>query len=280
MTDKSKIGLGTVQFGLPYGISNSGGQTSSREVQLILKTAIENQIEVLDCAAAYGNAEKVLGNFDLGFFKVVSKFMPPAPGRSIRSQMENTLKDLNLPSLYSYLAHRPQEINDSPEQWEEFEELKKLGKVEKIGFSLNEPEELETLLNNGFIPDLIQVPYSYFDRRFQDLIQNLWSKGCEIHTRSTFLQGLFFVEPETLHRYFSDVIPILRELKKNSDNLAGDLLKFVVDQPFIDKVIIGVETQNQLLQNLKELKLAAAPLPKLDYKISDNILIPSRWPKN
>jgi aryl-alcohol dehydrogenase-like predicted oxidoreductase len=56
-----RIGLGTVQFGLNYGISNTGGQTSSDEVRHILTLAAERGVRVLDTAALYGNSESVLG---------------------------------------------------------------------------------------------------------------------------------------------------------------------------------------------------------------------------
>ena len=70
-----KIGLGTVQFGIPYGISNQKGQTSVLEVARILTLAKQKGVGIIDTASAYGTAEKVLGQHDLSAFKVVSKFI-------------------------------------------------------------------------------------------------------------------------------------------------------------------------------------------------------------
>jgi len=272
-----KLGLGTVQFGLSYGISNNSGKTSEKEVQKILEFAGKNNIKTLDSASAYGDAEEVLGKCDIGGFKIVSKFLPASLGITVDAQLANSLRNLKTETLYGYLAHRPMDLLDHPYVWEELQALKATGKVKKVGFSLNEPQEVENLLKNGFIPDLVQVPYNYFDRRFETVILNLKNKGCEIHTRSAFLQGLFFMNPDNLDDYYDSIKPYLIKLQK-VDGLGGSLLNFVLQRPFIDKVIIGVENCLQLDQNMNEVKYASS-LPTLDLKISDNILIPSRWPQ-
>ncbi|GHA30211.1 oxidoreductase [Salinimicrobium marinum] len=278
MKVSGKLGLGTVQFGLSYGISNKKGKTSAEEVQKILKLARNSGIEMLDSASAYGDAEEVIGRNNISGFKLVSKFLPPSGGEKVNDQLERSLNNLELNHLYGYLAHRPMELLNHPEQWEELQALKAEGKVMNIGFSLNEPEELENLLEKGFEPDLVQVPYNYFDRRFEKAIKELKEKGCEIHTRSAFLQGLFFMDPNELQDYFAEVKPLLEQLRE-IELLNGALLKFAMEKPFIDKVITGVETEAQLLKNIDSIGKAPT-LPELTETISDNILIPSRWPKS
>lgn len=273
-----KLGLGTVQFGLSYGISNKKGQTSAEEVQKVLSSAQSNGIHVIDSASAYGNAEEVLGQNDLSHFRVVSKFLPPSKGSKVSDQFNKSLSDLGLNSLYGYLAHRPLEIINSPEQWEELKGFKAEGKVRKTGFSLNEPEELERLLEKDYVPDLIQVPFNYFDRRFEELITKMKAEGCEIHTRSAFLQGLFFMDERKLKPFFDEVKPLLKELRTKKP-LNGALLKFVLEKPNVDQVITGVENEQQLMENIKSIEKAPS-LPDLETKISENILIPSRWPRN
>lgn len=276
MKIREKLGLGTVQFGLHYGISNKKGQTPVEEVVKIIETAKFYKIEILDSASAYGSTEDVLGQNDLSSFKIVSKFMPPSKEKCIPNQLDLSLKKMALKSLYGYLAHRPLNFIDNPSQWAELQKLKAEGKVKKIGFSLNQPQELKRILENGFLPDIVQLPYNYFDRRFEAGIIDLKSIGCEIHTRSAFLQGLFFMNPQNLDSFFNEVKPILIQLQEKRA-LNGALLKFVLEKPFIDKVIIGVENNIQLIQNIKNLTNAPA-LPELESTISDNILIPSKWP--
>ncbi|MDX1641318.1 MAG: aldo/keto reductase [Balneolaceae bacterium] len=273
-----KIGLGTVQFGIPYGISNKSGQTSPDEVSKILETAQKKEIQFIDTASAYGTAEKVLGRHDLTSFKVISKFMPPEEGASVNDQFKKTLSDLGIPSLYGYLAHRPLNLAENLHQWEELNSFKENGKVEKIGFSLDTPAQLKALLNKGIKPDIIQAPFNYFDRRFKELMIALKKDGCEIHSRSAFLQGLFFMNVQNLDSHFEEVFPLLEQLQKSMNNLPGSLLNFVLDQTFIDTVIVGVENHQQFIENLKSVSMFD-PLPKMQQDISDSILIPSNWPK-
>ena len=68
-----KLGLGTVQFGCSYGISNTKGQVLKDEVKRILDFAHKNGIDILDTASLYGNSEEILGQFDLSKFKIVTK---------------------------------------------------------------------------------------------------------------------------------------------------------------------------------------------------------------
>ena len=56
-----KLGLGTVQFGMNYGMSNLRGRTPPAEVDHILRLAADNGVQVLDTAAVYGDSEVVLG---------------------------------------------------------------------------------------------------------------------------------------------------------------------------------------------------------------------------
>lgn len=278
MNLNSKIGLGSVQFGIPYGVSNNHGQTSSEEVMKILSYANKSGIMFIDTASAYGNAEEVLGFSDLNNFKIISKFMPPEENNSISFQLKTSLEKLNVGSLYGYLAHRPLSLLDNQKQWEELLVLKQENKVKKIGFSLNEPKELDLLLNNGMMPDLIQVPYNYFDNRFKDILIDLKSKGCEIHTRSAFLQGLFFSDIQKLPSFFDEVKKNINELQINyKDNLSEVLLKYVLSLDFVDVVIMGVDNENQLKSNLININ-AAYHLPPNDFNFSDSVLMPSNWP--
>ena len=124
----------------------------------------------------------------------------------------------------------------------------------------------------------MQVPYNYFDRRFESAIFNLKQSGCEIHTRSAFLQGLFFMKPDDLGDHFNLIKPHLISLQKNN-LLNGALLKFALEKQFIDKVIVGVESEKQFLLNIQSIE-AASSLPEFEETIPDNILIPSEWPKS
>ncbi|SFG62516.1 aldo/keto reductase [Pedobacter insulae] len=278
MNFNHKIGLGTVQFGMPYGISNSGGQTSDKEVADILKYALSNNVLFIDTASAYGNAEDILGKTNLEPFKVISKFMPPTASVGIEEQLNQSLSKLQIGSLYGYLAHRPTDLLKNPHHWLELERLREENKVGKIGYSLNTVEELITLLDKDMIPDLVQVPYNYFDNRFRHQLIELKSQGCEIHTRSAFLQGLFFMNVDELPVFFAEVKEDIQNLQTEfKESLASVLLKYVLSLDFIDCVIMGVENVQQLSLNITN--ISEAPIIKdWNRKISDLILMPVNWP--
>ena len=279
MSLSHKVGLGSVQFGIPYGVSNNNGQTTSEEVTKILNYANKSGIAFIDTASAYGNAEEVLGFNDLNNFKIISKFMPQEENNSISFQLKTSLEKLNVDLLYGYLAHRPLSLLDNQKQWEELLVLKQENKIKKIGFSLNEPKELDLLLNKGMMPDLIQVPYNYFDNRFKDILIDLKSKGCEIHTRSTFLQGLFFSDIQKLPSFFDQVKKDINQLQINyKNNLSEVLLKYVLSLEFVDVVIMGVENEKQLKNNLTNINTPHR-LSSNDFNFSGAVLIPSNWPK-
>lgn len=274
-----KIGLGTVQFGMTYGIANRHGQTSPAEVSHILDAALKAGVQVIDTAFAYGEAECVLGQNDLDKFKIVSKFLLDTANSSPGKQLEQSLMKLNVPSLYGYLAHRPTDLLLKDGCWEQLIELKAEGRVAKIGVSLYSPSELDQLLDRGMIPDLIQIPYNYFDTRFHRYFSDLAGMGCEIHARSVFLQGLFFMSAEELPPFFEPLRPLLRDLKnKYPDDLPQRLQNYVYRNPNIDCLVIGVENLAQLEKNLTWTK-SNIGLPPLGDEIEEHLLMPSKWPK-
>ena len=275
----SKLGLGSVQFGLPYGISNKEGQVPVAEVGSILNTARHLGISIIDTAFVYGNAEAVLGTFDLQRFEIVSKFMPSAEYGEVSKQLSKTLADLKVNSIYGYLAHRTEDVFRNPGQWEVVKKLKQEGKVQKIGFSINSLAELELILNWSEMPDLVQLPFNYFDNRFVEAMKFFKEKGVEIHVRSVFLQGLFFLSPDSLADYFSAFRKELQQLHDVAGNqLAAALLRYVVQKDYVDVAIIGCQTAFQLEQTINHFE-KAPDLPGILSRFEEKILMPSNWPK-
>lgn len=131
MGNNNKIGLGTVQFGMQYGVSNTMGKTPVTEVARILEYAKKEGLLYIDTAEAYGCSEEVLGRNDLSGFRIISKFLPQNNPSSIQDSLAKSLKSLKVSSLYGYLAHRPQTVLENPKQWDELIRTKEQGKVKK-----------------------------------------------------------------------------------------------------------------------------------------------------
>jgi len=279
MFNASRIALGTVQFGLDYGISNSNGKPSLNEIDSILNLAIDNNIIFLDTANAYGEAEQVIGLLNSNRFEIVTKFLPESQNGLFENQFQESLLKLKTDKVFGLLAHRPMDVVNNPKIWEKMNLQKDLQKVMKIGFSFDKPEEYYAVIKKSFFPDLVQVPFNYFDDRFVDIIEELKDKGCEIHVRSAFLQGLFFTDTNQLPSFFDEVKELLSKLQKEYDtSLPATLLRFVLDNESIDKVLVGVQNKIQLKNILDSLQ-NAPEIKKLDRKINHKIVQPSLWPK-
>ncbi|MEN9304720.1 MAG: hypothetical protein RL264_3149 [Bacteroidota bacterium] len=279
MPNTSKLALGTVQFGLDYGISNYKGKPSMYEIEGILSLAYENNIGLLDTANAYGGAEQVIGQLNSNRFEIITKFLPELQNGLFENQFLDSLNKLKTENVYGLLAHRPMDVVNHPEIWDKMNAQKSIKKVKKIGFSFDKPEEYYAVLEKSFFPEIVQVPFNYFDDRFEGIIQELKSNGCEIHVRSAFLQGLFFTDITQLPFFFDEVKELIAELQKvHGSYLAAALLHFVLDNKFVDKVVIGIQNRHQLKNILASL-VNAPNLRILDKKINHKILQPSLWPK-
>ena len=278
-----KMVLGTVQFGLDYGISNNTGKTSSEEVSKILDTAYNHGIDILDTAQEYGDSESVLGLHHGNRFKIITKINPvTGDKRSAVQLVQQSLQRLNIDKLYGTLFHSASSARQNPRTVVELKKLQEQGIIKKVGYSVYTPDELNELIKLFGRPDIIQIPYNLLDLRFEEMAQDLHNKGVEIHTRSTFLQGLFFKSTEELPEFFQPVISYLKELKTtfpDKGKLARVLLSHSLSKDFIDYVVLGVNNSLQLQENLKASCASLNDLPRKLNKIPENIFLPYLWPK-
>lgn len=194
------IVLGTVQFGLDYGITNKLGKVNFSEICSILKYAHAEGITTLDTATQYGEAECVIGQAskEIGLnFNIITKTRKFA-GISKHEQLgylisdcEQSLKNVKAEKLYALLFHHAGDLlGDNGEQlYAKIMELQKDGLVEKIGVSVYTPEELKQIIDR-YVIDIVQLPLNIFDQRFVPLMSDLKEKNIEVHARSIFLQGL------------------------------------------------------------------------------------------
>jgi aryl-alcohol dehydrogenase-like predicted oxidoreductase len=273
----NKIVLGTVQFGCQYGI-NSAGRPDTKMVSQILDEALKGGVTTLDTSAAYGNAEEVLGTVHVADrFQIVSKY--PKCEQTVAETFERSLQKLGTKNLYGYLLHHFNVYTENKAIWNDFLVLKEEGKVQKIGFSLYEPSELDIILNDGIPFDLLQVPYNLFDRQFEPYFERLKEKGVEIHVRSTFLQGLFFKDRDSLPSKLLPLKPYLDALdayaKDSGLSIAEVALNYNLQNPFIDGVLIGVDTKEQLLTNFQSVSEQSIDLNI--HVIEQELLKPVNW---
>ncbi|MBI4685897.1 MAG: aldo/keto reductase [Nitrospirae bacterium] len=257
-----KLGLGTVQFGMDYGISNIHGRTSVEEAREILHFADEHGIELFDTAYSYGDSETVLGNVlpEGHSFRIVTKtpvFKKDTILKSDRSVLMDafnlSLERLRQDNVYGLLIHHADDLITRSGEilFSAMAELKEKGLVSKIGASVYTSEHLD-FITDKFDIDIIQLPINVLDRR---LIQGghltfLKEKGVEIHARSVFLQGLLLMSPDSLHPYFDAIKPMLKQyhafLQDQGVSPIEGALCFIRNTEEIDYVILGVASVGQL----------------------------------
>jgi aryl-alcohol dehydrogenase-like predicted oxidoreductase len=229
----------------------------------ILELAEQSQITTLDTAAAYGNAEERLGNHLIKPFRIVSKFPNVTTEQQLTEYFFSSVQRLKAENLYGYLAHHPRTLIDTPGLWDTLLTLKQEHRILKAGFSLYTTEELDQLLHRGIVPDLIQVPYSLFDRKFESYFPELKAQGVEIHTRSAFLQGLYFMDPLALNDRLLPLQPALNKLHEviadHGQTIENVALQFVSKNPYLDQVVIGVDSPQQLQSNILSVESEAIP---------------------
>lgn len=252
----NKIVLGTVQFGVNYGINNAEGQVPMEEVCKILKMAEDGGVMTLDTSAGYGQSEMVLGNAmkeSQTHFNIVSKY--PMTEKGVRETFDESLRQLGINSIYGYLVHLFKCYEDNPDIFDEMTSLKKEGKIQKVGFSLYNVNQLQYLLDRDVKFDILQFPYNIFDRQFEPYMPKLVEMGVEIHTRSAFLQGLFFKDVNTLPEKLQPLKPYLDALHQYSgkEEITIEQIAFgyVLANEHVKGALIGVDNHSQLEANLK-----------------------------
>lgn len=255
MRQHSKLVLGTVQFGCNYGINNMTGQVTTGEVEIILETASQNGIKILDTSSAYGNSESVLGNAlqNTGLhFNIVSKYLYSLG--SVSEVVQSSFDKLKTDKLYGYLIHHFEDYIAHPEIWDNLISFKVSGTIEKIGFSLYTPEQLQCLLDKNVDFDIVQFPYNMLDRQFEPYMKALVEKGVEIHTRSAFLQGLFFKDIDTFSGKLVKLKPYVQSLhdfcEENQYTIEQLALGYCTSNPYIQGNLVGVDNHLQLLSNI------------------------------
>jgi len=285
-----KLGLGTAQFGMQYGISNNE-RCSKDDIPEILDKAAQHEVLFLDTAPSYGESERLLGELSPKnqLFNIITK-IPSLESSDYVSGMlfttlEGSLRRLKTQSVYGLLMHNADDLllPSGQKIWKEMQELKALGLVKKIGVSVYTSEQVERL-TNLYRLDLVQLPLNVFDQRLlhNGYLSNLKKMQVEIHVRSVFFQGLLLMELNDIP-YFFDPIKVNIEsynrwLAENKISRLQAALSFIASIKEVDLAVVGINS----LQHLREILSCKIIGLDLDYfsrfSIQDNAMLnPSTW---
>src|SRR5262245_14568285 len=176
MMAMSLLGLGTAQFGSSYSISNQYGRPNGREIAAIVACAVESGISVVDTAAAYGDAEDLIGrclppNHGLRIITKAGPFREEGFSRdnkqNLLDEIARSLDRLRTDQVHGLLVHHAADLVKPGWEYlvDGLMEAKARGWARRIGASLYGAEDL-ALVESRIRPELVQLPLNVLDRRF------------------------------------------------------------------------------------------------------------------
>jgi len=279
--------LGSAQFGSDYGIANKYGKVKSSEINKILAFAYKKGINTIDTASGYGISEQIIGKYlndnPEQRWSIITKLSGPLElfekqirtsiirlGRKPDVVLAHSISDLFNPCFTDIMSWLKNEMG-----------------INKIGVSVYGKNEIEKIFNFKYKMDVIQCPLNILDTRLYrtGLIDKIKENEIELHIRSVFLQGLFFLSEKNLNSNFIEVLPYIKKLKKISRSFGLSLselsLLWVCSLDQVDKVIIGVDNVNQIKTHYKTINKKinfelTEKITSIKYN-NEKILNPSLW---
>jgi spore coat polysaccharide biosynthesis protein SpsF len=306
-----RLVLGTAQLGMRYGIANDRGMPSRDESQAIVKNAIANGVAWIDTANAYGESEARLGDIlSTGWHsrvQVVTKLSPLADcgtqagagevAARVDASVHQSCARLRVRRLDALLLHRAAHLHAwDGAAWKRLRKLREDGVIGTLGVSVQDPEELRMALEFEEV-GLVQMPFNILDGRWSSVRERILSRKAAhpllVHVRSTLLQGLLGSADAARWRraHVPDPGPVLRWLEgQKLENGCTDVLdlclRYARSQSWIDGVVVGVETEDQLRANLASFQPpalhpdAVAAIERTRPALADATLDPARWGKD
>lgn len=283
-----RLGIGTVQFGTAYGISNTHGQVARSEAAAILEIGREAGVDLLDTAAAYGQAEEVVGGLLARFprYATITKTARKTGGvDSVIERARLSHHQLGGRRLYGLLVHSAADLatDDGAQLWQGLQRLRDQGLFTKIGISAYASDD-PVALARQWRPDIMQLPLSVFDQRLvrAGVLEALKEGSVEIHVRSVFLQGAIFLDPAKLPASLQHASTALEHFHSRLRALevspleAGLSYALSLDQ--VDRVIVGMTTAEEAREIFAAAGAARHDLPWSELAIEDEVLLdPRRW---
>ncbi len=296
----SRIGLGTVEIGVPYGIGATS-LPSDTEAEHILKSAVEMGVTYIDTARAYGVAEERIGKSGIGKHENVligtkfGQFLKNEPNlhgdeleKRIREDIDMSRKNLQKEILQLVQFHNELEdyVNFS-EIIEIMQKLKDEQKVIHVGVTTRGEAAALAALNAGFF-ETIQLAHSILDQRLTNtVLPQAQQRNVAIINRSALLKGALTPNRKNLPEALSALQASADAAQHIADNIGISLpelaIRFAASNSAISTILIGTIKPQHLESAMK-----AAELPPLPQDIimqceqlglTDPLQVdPAKWP--
>ena len=299
--------IGSVQLGLAYGAANRTGKPDRQTaLRLVRRAAADARVGGFDTARAYCESEDRLGEALKGRrvptitkLSPLSELPPDAPADAVIAAVDGSiarsLGALQRDRLDCLLLHRAAHLGAFGGQvWKRLEHYLARGTIGSLGVSVQSPAEAHTALAHPNVRH-IQLAFNILDWRWADanVIAAIRTKPLvTVHARSVFLQGVLTANDASVWPSVEGVdIPALiswldgRAKKSRRKSVADLCLAYVRSQDWIDGVVIGMETEEQLETNLDlstRPPLGPAECVEIEAsrpRVPEQLLDPARWPR-
>ena len=296
-----KLCIGTVQFGMDYGVQGAT-RPSVADAVAMLDFATKNGVDAIDTAVSYGEAERVVGKFlalktvPRESLQVISKFgMDVFAGdgaadcrKRLRAAAEESLTRLRTEYLDAFICHVPTAAGDAAVT-EAMAALKDSGLARHVGFSVYGTDEARASLAADVV-DFMQVPFSVLDQRMakEGVFTAAEARGVDVHARSAFVQGLMLMPVESIPERVAAAKPYVAELEAQCRGCGitrrALALAFVKAQRGISHLLFGVDCMGQLREILEDFRLDVPRevVESIAARMADvpsEIFMPNRWRK-
>lgn len=296
-----KLCLGTVQFGVDYGLHGRSAPTLADSVAM-LNAAVQHGVDAIDTSSLYGNAESVVGSFlrqspvSRENLYIVSKFgLSSFEGLSaadcvgqLERETDASMAKMGIEYLDSYICHVPSAVRDE-RIVQAMVSLRESGKIRKVGFSVYEAREALAAIDTHAV-DFLQIPLSILDQRMsvEGVLDRAAEAGVELHARSAFVQGLALMTEKEVPEHLAAVRPVIARLDKLCRDFGVGrrnlLMAFVRDHRQISHLVFGVHDLNQLQENIDSFSAdvpeeAIREARRLFANIDSNLVMPNKWRK-
>lgn len=263
----SAMTIGTVQLGMNYGIANNAGKPDEEKSFAMLRAAFENGITALDTARAYGDSEDIIGRFlktwegETPYIATKVRKFPEGEEnveKIVLSSVEESLEKLGVKKVNTIMLHSPVDLlAHGPKVSAAMERLLKMGYTDRIGVSVYKADEIEEMLRYPSF-SVTQVPMSIFDQRLiaSGTVKKLKDANYTVFVRSVFLQGLFFLDPDTvtdpiLALHAVPKIRMLRQIAASEGMTVAQLaIAFMRDTVGVTSLVLGADTPEQVKENI------------------------------
>lgn len=270
--DVSRLVLGTVQIGAPYGAANRTGLPSPDRAVRLLRRAHRFGVRVFDTARAYGESEERIGAAFGGadMPATITKLDPlmqlaetateAEAERAVEASVNLSLSNLKRARLDTLLLHRTAHLTSHKGAvWKRLLRLQKAGVIASLGVSVQSPSEAFTALATRGV-NHIQLPFNLIDQRWREAGVPAAARArtdVTVHARSVYLQGILAAEDSALWPRVHGVdaegtlymLDTLAQLFKRM-SIADLCLAYARGQDWIHGLVIGMETEEQLDRNL------------------------------